>query len=101
MSKEDKYIIIQPQDEEGFNLSSEENKSRHLVARNGDHLMIPFQYELYHFRNLKAADPRRGSEDILLLRTIRRENVDVFCSRKSRTVEATLKEIRKIEVIGK
>ena len=54
-----KYRIIQPQDEEGFDLSWEEDKTRYLVARNGHHLMIPFQCELCHFRNLKGTDPRR------------------------------------------
>ena len=48
------------------------------MARNGDHLMIPFQCELYHFRNLKGANPGRRSEDILLLGKIRRANGDAF-----------------------
>lgn len=58
VSKEEKYRIMQPQDEEGFGLSSENNKLRQLMVRNGDHLMILFQCELYHFINLKGADPR-------------------------------------------
>ena len=78
MSQEERYRVIQPQDEEGFDLTTAEDRTRHLVARNGDHLMIPFQCELCHFRNLKGCDPRNVKEDILLIRTIRRANVDAF-----------------------
>ena len=59
MSREEKYRIIQPQDEEGFDLISEENMTIHLVARNEYHLIIPFQCELYYFRKLKIPIPVR------------------------------------------
>ena len=100
MSQEERYRVIQPQDEEGFDLTTEEDRTRHLIARNGDHLMIPFQCELCHFRNLKGCDPRNVKEDILLIRTIRRANVDAFWSREPGTVEATRRESRQILVVG-
>ena len=68
---------------------------------NGDHFIILFQYELCHLRNLKGADPRRGVEDVVLLRTIIRANVDAFWSREPGTVDETLREIRKLEVISR
>ena len=40
MLQERKYIIIQSQDEKRFDLASEEDGTRHLVVRNGDHLII-------------------------------------------------------------
>ena len=38
-----------PQEEEGFNLTLEEHRVRHMFARNGDHLLIPFQCEICHY----------------------------------------------------
>ena len=49
--------MVRPQEEEGFDLTLESDKGRHMSARNGDHLMIPFQCELCHYRNLKKMDP--------------------------------------------
>ena len=100
MSQEERYRIVQPQDEEGFELTTEEDKTRHLVARNGDHLMIPFQCELCHFRNLKGCNPRNIGVDFLLIRTIRRANMDAFWSREPGTVESTRRETRKIVLVS-
>ena len=36
-------------------------------ARNGDHLMTPFQCDLCHFRNLKKQDPDYGQQQDLVL----------------------------------
>ena len=89
VSKAEKYRIIKSQDEEGFDLSSEEDKSRYLIARNGDYLIIIFQCELYHFKNWKGVDSRRGSEHTLFLKTIRRVKIDALWSRDPETVDAT------------
>ena len=62
--------------------------------------MIIFQCELCHFRNLKECNPSNTREDILLIRTIRRVNVDAFWSRESRTVKATRRESRKIVAVS-
>lgn len=40
MSQEKNYKVIQPQDEEEFDLTTEKDRSRHLIARNEDHLII-------------------------------------------------------------
>ena len=61
--------------------------------------MIIFQCELCHFRNLKECNPSNTREDILLIRTIRRVNVNAFWSRESGTVEANRRESRKIVAV--
>ena len=101
MSQEEKYMFIQPQDEEECDLTTEEDSVRHLVARNGNHLMIPFQCQLCHFRNLKCIYTSHRREDILLIKTVRRTNVDTFWSRKPGIVEATLREGQKMIVVSK
>ena len=37
-------------DDDGKELEDPGGRMRFLEARNGDHLMVPFQCELYHFR---------------------------------------------------
>ena len=81
-------------------MTSEEDKVRFQVARNGDHLMILFQCELCHFRNLKGLDPGKGDADIRLLRTIRRATLDAFWAREPSTVEATRRDSKKIVEIS-
>ena len=96
VSRKEEYRIVHPQDEERFDLISEEKYSRNLVARNDDHLIIPVQCELCRFKNLKGFSPGKRCEEVLLLCTIRRANVDAFWSRDLETVKNTLKESRKI-----
>ena len=100
MSQEEQYRIIHPQDEEGFDLTIEEDRTRHLVSRNGDHLMNSFQCELCHFRNLKGCGPRNTREDIVLIRMIRKVNVDTCWPIDPGTVEATYREIQKIAAVS-
>ena len=49
VSREEDHRVVQSQEEDGLDLTYEDNKLRYFVARNGDHLIIPFQCELYHF----------------------------------------------------
>ena len=74
--------MVKPQEQEGFYLTLESDKGRHMSARNGDHLMIPFQCELCHYRNLIKMNLVRDKEDVTLLRAIRRANLDAFWSRE-------------------
>ena len=96
----DNHRIVKPQEEDGFELELDKDKGRHLFARDGDHLMISFQCELCQFRNLKGCDPGIRDEDFLLLRTIRRANLDAFWSREPGTVEATRRDSRKLIKVG-
>ena len=92
--------MVRPQEEEGFDLTLESDKGRHMSARNGDHLMIPFQCELCHYRNLKKMDPVGDKEDVTLLRAIRRANLDAFWSREPGTVSSTKRDSLKLSKIG-
>jgi len=89
---DEKYRIVLPQEEGGFDLTSGKDKLLHQVARNGYYLMISFQCDLCHFRNLKGLDPGKGDDDIKLLRTIRRATLDAFWARKPSTIEATRRD---------
>ena len=92
--------MVKPQEQEGFYLTLESDKGRHMSARNGDHLMIPFQCELCHYRNLKKMDPVRDKEDVTLLRAIRRANLDAFWSREPEKISSTRRDSLKLSKIG-
>ena len=49
---------------------------------------------------MKGCDPGIRDEDFLLLRTIRRANLDDFWSREPGTVEATRRDSRKLVKVG-
>ena len=51
--------------------------------------------------NLKLMDPTRSQEDVNLLKTIRRANLDVFWAREPGIVEATKREGRKLAMLGR
>lgn len=58
-----------------------------MKARNGDHLMIPFECDNCIFWKLTRRVPDCGNyQDSLLLNCIRRANFDSFWSRSSKTV---------------
>lgn len=79
-------------DEEGFDWRPPEALSRYKVARNGDHLLTPFQCDLCCFRNLQHRDPIPSlAKDNLLLCVIRRANLDAVWGREPQTVLATLR----------
>jgi hypothetical protein len=94
----DQFVIKKPMDEEGFSVLVERDKGRFLSARNGDHFMCPFQCDLCHFRNIQKRDPTPDTnrKDALMLRCIRRANLDALWARESSTVVANGREMRKI-----
>ena len=98
--KKERHRVVRHQEEDGFDLTSEENKLSHLVARNGDQLMFPFQCDLCYFRNIGRIDPKDYQRDLLLLMTIRRVNVDAFWSREPSSVEATRRDSKTLLAIG-
>jgi hypothetical protein len=56
------------------------------VARDGDHLLVPFECDLCIFRKLKSRNPIPGDqEDLLMLACGRRANLDAFWSRAKST----------------
>jgi hypothetical protein len=67
---------------------------RFKCARAGDHLMIPFQCELCHFRNILQREPDFTClQDIEILDMARRANIDAFWSRETSTVASNLREL--------
>ena len=64
-------------------------------ARDGDHLLAPFECDLCIFRKLRGIDPLINfSQDALLMACIRRMNLDVFWSRARKTVEDNTRKTR-------
>jgi hypothetical protein len=62
-------------------------KDDYIRARNGDHLMIPFECNLCIFWKLRKKDPLpKDPLDDLLLACVRRMNLDTFWSRAPDTV---------------
>ena len=69
-------------------------ENRFNEARNGDHLMVPFQCELCHFRNIFGRDPsEHNPKDQEVFSFIRRANLDCFWSREPATVKANLRNL--------
>ena len=78
----------------------EEDKGRQFFVRNGDHLLIIFECELYHYRNLKGMHPTGTKADKILLSMMRRENLDTFWSREPGIVSSTRRDSSKLAGIG-
>jgi hypothetical protein len=89
---EPKFHHSTPQDEGGFHWTTQRDLHRHLHARDGDHLVSPFQCDLCVFRNLKGRNA--GSHDKLLLACIRQANLDALWGRETATVSSTVRVAR-------
>lgn len=73
-------------------------KTKFHTARDGDHLMVAFECDQCIFRKLTKRDPREKNEtDLLLLRSIRRMNLDAFWSRAKSTVDANTRVQRQAQ----
>jgi hypothetical protein len=80
-------------------------RQRHLHAREGGHLLTPFQCNLCMFRNLQGRDPLKAyAKDDLLLCCIRRANLDAVWGRETHTVQTTLRSLsqltRQLLIVG-
>jgi hypothetical protein len=80
-----------PQDESGFQWTRPKDQLRHECARDGDHLITPFQCDLCVFRNLTQQNP--SSRDHFLLDCIRQANLDAFWGRETATVASTRRAV--------
>ena len=76
------------------------NSNDYFEARDGDHLLVPFECDICIFRKLRRSDPKpNSSQDELLLQCIRRMNLDTFWSRaRSTLVNNSRKVGRAIEL---
>ena len=79
----------------------EDDENRFKEARDGDHLMCPFQCDSCTFYNLKGRYAREDSEqDMLLAVCIRRAILDSFWSRERSTVEKNTREMKNLRNLG-
>ena len=76
----------------------EDDPDRFKYARDGDHMMCPFQCDTCHFYNIQGRRPGTKTQDDVLMMCIRRANLDAFWSRETSTVEANRRE--GIRVLG-
>jgi hypothetical protein len=103
----DFYVKTLPSDEDENNTGEDANRLQpswgsktqaptdFKVARNGDHLLVPFECDLCVFRKLKRRVPNDAdTADTLLLACIRQANLDAFWSRASSTVKANLEKTK-------
>jgi hypothetical protein len=96
-SLEDRYPIRLPVDGDGRVMLAEEDEDRFGLARPGDHLFCPFQYELCLFRNIQGRSPFGGGvNDVVLLCSLRRANLDAFWIREPDTVAESLSKVNRI-----
>jgi hypothetical protein len=92
------HPIRRQEDEDGELLEDEDDATRFKIGRAGDHLMVPFQCELCHFRNVMKRDPDKlNVKDKEILDFMRRANLDAFWSRETSTVKSNLKEGMRVE----
>mgnify|MGYP007080209174 CR=1 FL=1 len=81
------FVVRQTLDEEGNVIVKNNDTTRFLIGRDGDHLMTPFQCEICHFRNICTRDPHPIlKSDQLALVYMRRVNLDAFWKSSSSTV---------------
>ena len=86
-------------------LLEDDDPLRFKEARDGDHLMCPFQCDECHFVNLRSRFPIAGRvEDELMLVCIRRAILDSFWSRERSTVNSnrgeSLRYLKISEMLG-
>lgn len=90
------FYIKKPEDDEGVVWKRKKETERFTVARNGDHVVCPFQCDQCIFRLLRKREPDlQSAAHRLLLACIRRANLDAFGSREKRTVEGTLNAMKR------
>jgi hypothetical protein len=90
--------VQQQYDEAGELLEETNGKDRFMEARAGDHLMTPFQCELYLFRNILNRDPLLSwGKHVELMELFRRANLDSFWARETLTVKNNLREATRTE----
>ena len=84
----DKFHVATRKDEGGFEWCKRGDELHFLVARDGDHLQCPFQCDLCIFHTLRGEDPGRNTSDRVLLKCIRRINLDALWAREPGTVQS-------------
>lgn len=93
----DNFHVNKPQDSSGFELILPQDVNRFKYARNGDHIMTPFQCDVCIFFMLKGRAPiPNDHHDVLLQIAIRRVILDSFWSREPSTVDRNRQSFNKM-----
>lgn len=100
---DDKFPVgtLDDGDVDGDELDDKMEVSKFSFARDGDHLMCPFQCDLCQFRNIMGRNP--GAEmvrDRKILIAIRRAILDAFWGRATHTVRNNKNTLRRFHEIG-
>ena len=85
-----KYTIRTQIDDDGEEIQQPGDEDKFLVAHVGDHLMVPFQCETCHFRDIYKRDPVEKESDNEALDFIQDANIDAFWGREESTVASNL-----------
>eukprot|EP00978_Attheya_sp_CCMP212_P005518 scaffold12392_cov31-Attheya_sp.AAC.1 len=89
-------------DEDGDIILEPGRKTKFLEGRKGDHLMVPFQCDECHFRNITGRNPTSWkASDSEMLEFIRRAKLDAFWDRSRNTVSSNLSDAWRMENLGK
>jgi hypothetical protein len=89
-------------DEDGEIILEPGRKVKFLEGRKGDHLMVPFQCDECHFRNITGRNPTSWkTSNSEMLEFIRRANLDAFWDRSRNTVSSNLSDAWRMENLGK
>ena len=92
-----KFPIAKTLDEDGKEMLDPSGEGRFERARNGDHLMVPFQCELCHFRNIYGREPKDNNlKDKEFFKFARRANLDAVWSREPNTVSKNLGQLSRM-----
>jgi hypothetical protein len=85
------------QDEAGeFMIQDSEDEQRFLVARDGDNLITPSQWDVCHFVNIMGQESlEKLASDVRLLKCIRRINLDALWAREPGTIRGVLDEAKR------
>jgi hypothetical protein len=77
------------------------DETRFVQARNGNHLIMPFQCDFCHFQNVYKRDPKgRKGSNLLSLRCIRRANLDALWEREPGIVAGNVSGAKRLHDIG-
>jgi hypothetical protein len=89
-------------DEDGFENVIETDADRFKCGRDGDNLLVPFQCDVCHFRNIQRRNPEpsKYAKDGLALSCIRRANLDSLWSREPSMVTTNASQARTMEELG-
>jgi hypothetical protein len=97
-----KFPIRQKVDDDGEIIEDDDDDIRFKCGRPGNHLMVPFQCEVCHFRNIMLTDPDgQSARDVKMMDLMRRANLDAFWSREISTVKSNLREAIRMEKMAK